>query len=75
MRKYCKIYHFRNKNYKLDIYFKQYTTKGGKTKFDINIYAIDDNGKSNAQIAKYNVVGDDLLQYTQKHADYILTGV
>lgn len=72
--KYYKIDHFRKKDDTLDIYFKWYTTKSGKLKFLIEMYALqvyNENGFF-TQIARYTTDDNALLRYIKMHDNFIL---
>jgi len=72
--KYYKIDHFKNKQNTLDIFVNWYTTKSGKLKFCVEIYAALEYNNSGfiTRIAKYNTDENTMLNYLKNHNDFYL---
>lgn len=72
--KYYKTDHYKNKQNTLDIFFYWYTTKTGRLKFRVEIYAAQTYNESGgvSLIAKYNTDENTMLKYIKLHPDFYL---
>jgi hypothetical protein len=75
MKKYYRTDHYKSKDGNFNIYVNWYTTKSGKLKFNIEIYAehLHNNNGFCSCIANYNTNENSMLQFLRRCDYFILT--